>query len=126
MPDTVSTRRNIKHAKTTDSEIITISLYGEIAGIDSENAWYVFVKKNYHFLFPTLCSRTCFHQRHTALLKVIEVLREKSLCLFGIESDSFGIVDRFVSLLERLFIVHSYSMKLLMNTALPRSNSKTP
>ena len=59
--DIVSTRRNIKYAKTIDSEIITISLCGEIAGIDSENAWYVFGKKYYHFLFPTLCSRTHFH-----------------------------------------------------------------
>lgn len=53
------------------------------------------MKKNYHFLFPNLCSRTRFHRRHNALLQVMELLREKSLCLLGIESDSFGIVDSF-------------------------------
>ncbi len=95
VPDSVSRRRNIDHSKTTDSEIITISLCGEIAGIDSQNAWYAFVKKNYGFLFPTLCSRTRFHRRHKALLQVMELLREKALCLFQIESDSFGIADSF-------------------------------
>ena len=95
VPDSVSTRRNANHAKTTDSEIITISLCGEIAGIDSQNAWYAFVKKNYGFLFPNLCSRTRFHRRHKALLQVMELLREKALCFFQIESDSFGIVDSF-------------------------------
>lgn len=62
VPDSVSRRRNIDHSKTTDSEIITISLCGEIAGIDSQNARYAFVKKNYALLFPTLCSRTRFHR----------------------------------------------------------------
>ena len=95
VPESVSTRRNAKNSKTTDSESITISLCGEIAGIDSQNAWYAFVKKNYGFLFPNLCSRTRFHRRHKALLQVMELLREKTLCFFQIESDSFGIVDSF-------------------------------
>ena len=83
VPDSVSTRHNANHAKTIDSEIITISLCAEIAGMDSQNAWYAFVKKNYHFLFPNLCRRTHFHRRHKALLQVMERLREKSLCLLA-------------------------------------------
>lgn len=95
VPESVSTRRNVKYSKTMDSEIITISLCGEIVGIDSENAWYTFVKKNYGFLFPNLCSRTRFHRRQKALLQVMELLREKALCLFSIQSDPFSIVDSF-------------------------------
>ncbi|MBO8463542.1 MAG: hypothetical protein IAC13_06375 [Firmicutes bacterium] len=95
VPKSVSTRRNIDHSKTTDSEIITISLCGEIVGIDSENAWYAFVKKNYGFLFPNLCSRSRFHRRHKTLLQVMELLREKALCLFSIQSEPFSIIDSF-------------------------------
>ena len=40
------------NAKLSDSEIITISICGELIGVDSENAWFSFVKKNYHHLFP--------------------------------------------------------------------------
>lgn len=58
VPEFISTRRNANNSKATDSEIITFSLYGEIAGINFQNAWYAFVKKNYGFLFPNLCSRT--------------------------------------------------------------------
>ena len=95
MSESVSARRNANNSKMPDSEIITISLRGEIAGIDSQNAWYALVKKNYGFLFPNLCSRTRFHRRHKALLQVMELLREKALCLFEMESDSFGSVDSF-------------------------------
>ena len=56
-PPEVIQRRHVLDAKLTDSEIITISLCGELAGIDSENAWYSFVKRNYRHLFPNRCSR---------------------------------------------------------------------
>ena len=52
VPDAVSKRRNVLNAKLSDSEIITISICGELIGVDSENAWFSFVKKNYHHLFP--------------------------------------------------------------------------
>ncbi|SFH53518.1 hypothetical protein SAMN05216405_4009 [Lachnospiraceae bacterium NLAE-zl-G231] len=57
-PDSVCKRRNILKAKLSDSEIITIGICGELVGIDSENAWFSFVKKNYRNLFPKFCSRT--------------------------------------------------------------------
>lgn len=47
----VTSRRHILDAKLSDPEIITISICGELAGIDSENAWFSFVKKNYRYLF---------------------------------------------------------------------------
>ena len=53
-PDQVLKRRNISQAKLSDSEIITITICGELVGIDSENAWFSFVKKNYSYLFPNI------------------------------------------------------------------------
>lgn len=37
-PVSVSSRGDVKDAKLSDSEIITISIGGELVGIDSENA----------------------------------------------------------------------------------------
>jgi hypothetical protein len=62
VPASVSHRRNILVAKLSDPEIITISICGELAGIDSENAWYSFVKRNYLHLFPKLCSKDTLQQ----------------------------------------------------------------
>lgn len=51
VPVCVSQRRNVHTAKMSDSEIITLSICGELIGIDSEKAWYSFVKRNYRHLF---------------------------------------------------------------------------
>ncbi|MDD2958955.1 MAG: hypothetical protein PHE06_07980 [Lachnospiraceae bacterium] len=40
VPAIVSKRRNYQYSKMTDSEIITIAICGELAGVDSENEWY--------------------------------------------------------------------------------------
>lgn len=50
-PPEVTFRRHILDAKLSDPEIITISICGELAGIDSENAWFSFVKKNCRHFF---------------------------------------------------------------------------
>ena len=50
-PQEVTKRKNVSKVKFSDSEVITISICGELAGIDSENSWYNFVKKNY-ICFP--------------------------------------------------------------------------
>lgn len=60
----------------SDPEIITSTICGELVGIDSENAWYSFVKRNYRHLFPKLCCRTRFNRTRRALLQVTE-LRQK-------------------------------------------------
>lgn len=49
-PACVSQRRNADSARLSDSEIITLSICGELIGMDSENAWYSFVKRNYRHL----------------------------------------------------------------------------
>ena len=94
-PDAVSKRRNVLRAKLTDSEIITISLCGELLGIDSEHAWFSFVKKNYKHLFPNLCSRSRFNRTRRALMQTTELLREKLLSIFFIGQSSYFIIDSF-------------------------------
>ena len=49
-PPEVAARRHVLDARLSDPEIITISICGELAGIDSENAWYSFIKRNYHIV----------------------------------------------------------------------------
>ena len=51
VPDSVSKRRNYQSARLSDSEVITIAVCGELIGIDSQKAWYSFVKKIYVISF---------------------------------------------------------------------------
>lgn len=95
VPESVSHRRNCHAAKLSDSEIITISICGELVGIDSENAWYSFAKKNYRHLFPDFCSRTRFNRTRRNLLQVTELLREKLLLVFPELFDNHCIIDSF-------------------------------
>ena len=95
VPSSVSQRRNVDTAKMSDSEIITLSSCGELAGIDSENAWYSFVKRNYRHLFPRLCSRTRFNRTRRALLQVTELLRQKLTHSFPIPTSRYFVIDSF-------------------------------
>lgn len=95
VPISVSQRRNVDTAKMSDSEIITLSICGELAGIDSENAWYSFVKRNYRHLFPRLCSRTRFNRTRRALLQVTELLRQKLTHSFPIPISRYFVIDSF-------------------------------
>lgn len=95
VPASVSHRRNILDAKLSDPEIITISICGELAGIDSENAWYSFVKRNYLHLFPKLCSRTRFNRTRRALLPVTEFLFQKLPSACSLPSSRYFVVDSF-------------------------------
>lgn len=88
-------RRNILGAKTSDPEIITICICGELVGIDSEKAWYSFVKRNYRHLFPSLCSRSRFNRTRRALLQVTELIRQKIPTLFPIPDSGYFVVDSF-------------------------------
>ena len=78
-PPEVVKRRHVLDAKLSDAEIITIAICGELIGIDSENAWFSFVKKNYLYLFPRLCSRTRFNRTRRVLLHTTELLRQKMI-----------------------------------------------
>ena len=88
----VAKRRHVLDAKLSDSEIITISLCGELLGVDSENAWFSFVKKNYRHLFPKLCSRSRFNRTRRALMQTTELLRQKMLSVFPVPVSSYCII----------------------------------
>ena len=62
-PTYIRKRRNIKDAILCDSEIITISIVGELLTIDSEKSWFQFVKRNFKDLFPHMCDRTDLIER---------------------------------------------------------------
>lgn len=67
-PAHIKERRNIKDAILSYSEIITISIVGELLTIDSEKSWVRFCRKNITDLFPKFCSRTRFNRTRRALL----------------------------------------------------------
>ena len=73
-PKAVKKRPNINKAILSDSEVITIALCGEIMGIDSEKAWYSFVKKNYRHLFPKMCDRSQFNRTRRNLMQVMNLI----------------------------------------------------
>jgi hypothetical protein len=76
-PTSIKGRRNKGRAKMSDSEIITIAITGETIGIDSETAWYNFVRKNYRELFPNMCDRTRYNRTRRELAGLTELLRQR-------------------------------------------------
>lgn len=94
-PLEVTSRRHILDVKLSDPEIITISIFGELADIDFENAWFSFVKKNYHYLFPNLCSRSHFNRTRRVLLQTTELLRQKMISVFPIPVSKYFVIDSF-------------------------------
>lgn len=91
-PDSVKYRPNFDKALLSDSEIITIALCGELIGVDSENAWYSFVKKNYRNLFPRMCDRSQFNRIRRNLLRVTDLIFTQLARQF---TDNVFIVDSF-------------------------------
>ena len=91
-PNQVKCRPNVDKAFLSDSEIIAIALCGEIAGVDSENAWYSFVKKNYQNLFPRMCDRSQFNRARRNLLQVTDLIFTQLAKQFV---DNVFIVDSF-------------------------------
>ena len=102
-PTKVINRRHVLDVKLSDPEIITISFCGELVGVDSENAWFSFVKKNYRHLFPQICSRSWFNRTRQALMQTTELLRQKLISSFPVPPCS-----AFVSFLFRLLYKLKY------------------
>ena len=95
IPQTIQTRLNKEKALLSDSEIITISILGELMGNDSEKAWLSFVSKNMSDLFPNMCERSRFNRVRRNLVRVIEHIR---ICLNQYLrpcADDLRIVDSF-------------------------------
>ena len=77
----------------SDSEIISIAVVGETMGIDSENAWYTYVKKNMRDLFPFLCERSRCNRLRRSLTGVIEQIRVPLGSFLPFTKDRYRIVD---------------------------------
>ena len=79
----------------SDSEIITISIIGELMGVDSEKALLSFVVKNLGDWFPRMCERSRFNRTRRNLISVIDAIRlnlNQSIHEF---SDELRIVGSF-------------------------------
>ena len=80
IPMSIKNRRNIKDSKLYDSEIITISIVGELLTIDSEKSFFSLLKREYKSLFPSLGDRTRFNRTkrnlHSVISKIIEYVSE--------------------------------------------------
>jgi hypothetical protein len=85
-----------------DSEVITISVVGELTGYHSERAWWRFVSKNYRDLFPHLCCRTQYGRRLKKLKLVMETIRQQFLFQLDVPCDRTRLVDSFPLRLLRL------------------------
>ncbi|NFF41897.1 IS982 family transposase, partial [Clostridium argentinense] len=92
-PAYIKYRRNIDKAIMSDSEIITLSLVGELLTIDSEKAWFGFSRKNLRDLFPKFCTRTRFHRTRKSLFKVVEVIRKELTSFLNYQHDQVRIID---------------------------------
>lgn len=92
-PTHIANRCNIKDSILSDSEIITISIVGELLTIDSENAWYNFCKKNMKDLFPKLCDRSRFNRTRRNLHAVIEAIRKELSSLTELAEQPYRIID---------------------------------
>lgn len=92
-PTHIANRYNIKDSIMSDSEIITISLVGELLTIDSEKAWFGFCKKNMRDLFPKFCDRTRFNRTRRNLHAAIEEIHKDLSYLIDYAKQPYRIVD---------------------------------
>lgn len=91
VPEGVAHRRG-PQPELSDSEVITISLVGEML-CDSETAWVHFVARNYAALFPHLNERSRFHRRSKDLWQVKNLLRRHVLEQMGALEERYHIID---------------------------------
>ena len=88
-------RSNNANPRFSDEEVITIALVGQLAGENSQKAWYRFVSKNYLHLFPALCCLTRYGRRLRRLKDVMSHIREQLLYQLDAKSDHYRITDSF-------------------------------
>lgn len=93
IPTNIINRRNIKDSKLSDTEIIAISIVGELLTIDSEKAFFGLLCREYKSLFPKIGDRTRFNRTKRNLHAVIKEIREYISVFFQSESDNIRVVD---------------------------------
>jgi hypothetical protein len=92
-PISIKNRRNIKDSKLSDSEIITISIVGELLTIDSEKAFFSLLKREFSSLFPNLGDRSRFNRTKRNLHSVIDNIRVHQSHFMSRHSSNIRIVD---------------------------------
>src|SRR5699024_3473663 len=88
IPINIRNRRNINDSKLSDSEIITISIIGELLTIDSEKAFFSLLSREYKHLFPKLGDGT---KRN--LHAVIKEIREYTSLYMQSDYDNIRVID---------------------------------
>jgi IS5 family transposase len=76
----------------SDSEVITLSLLGEMF-IDSADAWYGYVAKNHAHLFPKLISASRVHRRTKDLQLLVEMIRQKWAIALQVCNETDFVMD---------------------------------
>lgn len=92
-PKHIQNRRNKSKSLISDSEIITISIVGELQTVDSENAWYNYCRKNFSDLFPKLCDRSRFNRIRRGLHAVIDAIRKEISRITTLPEQPYRIID---------------------------------
>lgn len=93
IPINIRNRRNIKDSKLSDSEIITISIVGELLTIDSEKAFFSLLRREYKVLFPKIGDRTRFNRTKRNLHAVIREIREHISLFIQHQSSNIRVID---------------------------------
>lgn len=93
IPHSIKNRRNISDSKLSDSEIISISIVGEAITIDSEKAWFYFVKKNFKDLFPNIGDRSRFNRTKRNLYTAIKEIQKYFSKWPIFSNDNIRIID---------------------------------
>jgi len=95
VPGEIKYRLHWEKAKLSDSEIIAISIVGELMSIDSENAWVRYVRKNMRDLFPRMCERSRFNRLRRNLMSATELIRTALSAKLEFTQSEYRIVDSF-------------------------------
>lgn len=94
VPKEVTTRPGPKPF-LSDAEVITISVVGELFGMDVEARWYSLVSQQFRRLFPGLNERSRFNRRRRALWWVSNLLRHSLVKALENPNDPWRIIDSF-------------------------------
>jgi hypothetical protein len=90
---------NNNNPKFTDSEIMTINIVGQLAGQNSQSAWFRYVRKNYMYLFPNISQRSQYVKRSFRLKSITCFLQQY-------------LVNKTHANCSREFIVDSFPISL--------------
>lgn len=76
----------------SDSEVITLTLVNQMI-IDSETAWYKFIKRNHKSLFPHLIERSRYHRRSKSLFRLTNLIRQMLLLHLDVHRQQWHLMD---------------------------------